>query len=167
MSKIVLALVIYFLLTFNILVCAQDSNEIRDFELKIPNIITVNKVGLSTLNQKHGLPISSDADFNLLVRNSFDGTSWELTTNKPIGVSISYNSSGTILAVFASMQRLSDGYKIPDNYISIHPSKVVFDTGPSGGDVERIFHFNPIVKVSKHTPPGHYVCIIKFTVSGE
>lgn len=167
MLKKTLLTVICFFSFLALPVFSQKTSDSHDIQLQIPQIITVDSVGMSTDQQTHGVPSSSNTKFNLLVRDSFDGQTWELTTNEPIGIALSYNVSGTILAVFASMKRISDGYMIDQSLINIHPSKIIFETGPDGGDFERIFHFNPIVKVSKNTPPGHYVCLITFTVTGE
>lgn len=138
-----------------------------NFSVEIPKAIKVEDIGISNPGETHGMPQNEPTQFNLLVKNSFDGKSWELTTNKPIGVSLSYNSSGTIVAIFVSMTRTNDGYTIPQSDISIYPSKAIFEATKKGGDEKKIFHFNPIIRISKDTPPGNYVGTIVFSVLGR
>lgn len=148
-------------------VLAQKTFDSKTFNVEIPDILTVESVGISPRTQTHGLPSTALTSFNMIVSESTDGQSWELTTGDPVGVSVSYNTSGSIIAIFASMTRIPDGHQIPETDIKIYPSKVIFDTGTWGGDQYRIFHFNPIIRVSKNTPPGHYVSVIRFTVLAE
>ena len=138
-----------------------------NFFVEIPKTIIVNGIGPCDYSITHGLPTDEHLYFTMLVENSLNPDYWQITTNKPIGVTISYNSGGNILAVFVSLKRIGDNYEIPSSDISIYPSKVIFDTGSEGGDSQRVFHFYPIIKVSKNTPPGNYVGSISFTVIGQ
>jgi hypothetical protein len=164
--KILLTVMILVLLAAQV-ANAEDVSEKATFSVTIPQAIKLDGIGISPKNQTHGIPIDRKAEFSMLVANSVTPTYWEITTSQPIGVSISYNSGGQIFAVFISMVRDIDGYEIPQENISIYPSKAIFDTGPGGGDVQRIFHFNPIIRVSKKTPPGNYVGTITFTIIGQ
>lgn len=147
---------------------AANIGDTEQFTVVIPPAIHVEGIGKSALNQTHGIPIDKTAEFGLLVNSSSDGRYWELTTTQPIGVSISYNTRGSIMAVFVSMRRSTDNFQIPSDQISIYPSKVIFDIGPQGGgDSNRIFHFNPIIRIEKNTPPGNYVGTIRFTIVGQ
>ena len=149
-------------------VSAEDISDQQSFSVTIPKAIHVNGIGLSPQNQYHGTPVEGSTTFDLEVTESEYADSWELTTVHPVGVSVSYNSDGSILAVFASMTRVGDGYRIPDADVSIYPSKVIFATGPDGGgDAQRIFHFHPKIRVSKETPPGNYIGNITFTVLSQ
>ena len=142
----------------------------KTFNVTIPKLVQVNAIGISEYKQYFGLPKKNEeVQFNLrLDKNITSETeSWEITTNKPIGMSVTYNSRGNIMAVFVSMKRIKDGVEIPPSDIRIYPSKVVFDIGPGPGNIERIFHFNPIIRVSKKTPPGDYEGTITFTVLSE
>ncbi|MEW5822140.1 MAG: hypothetical protein AB1782_18240 [Cyanobacteriota bacterium] len=159
-----------FLLLFVLLVLpakAQISEDPQSFNVVIPKAIVIDGVGLSPQTQIFGLPSSQKPEFTYMVISSATNDTWELTTNHPIGISISYNSGGSILAVFVSMTRVEDGYIIPQNQIRIYPSKVLFSTPAGGGASKRIFHFSPIIRVSKDTPPGNYIATIKFTVLGQ
>lgn len=147
--------------------CLADLNSKASFTVQIPPVIKVEGLGLSSSDQTHGLPQTGSVAFDMIVNNSNTFDSWELTTSTPIGLSISYNTDGTIVAAFVSMHRESDNYTIPNDDISIYPSKVSFNKSDFGGDTQRIFHFNPIIKVSKNTPPGKYVGNITFTILGE
>lgn len=139
----------------------------ESFSVNIPKAVIINGIGTSVMPQTHGVPTGDSTNFSMLVEGSDDGKTWQLTTNIPVGISISYNYGGSIMAVFAQMYRVSDGYTIPPSDISIYPSKVLFDTGAKGGDARRIFHFNPIIRVSKDTPPGVYNGKITFTIVGQ
>lgn len=165
LSKISILLLLIFLAI--ILPAKAEVIDSKTFFVEIPKAIKLEGVGISKQEQTHGLPSDVTAEFNLLVSESSDTNSWELTTSAPVGISISYNSGGTIMAVFASMHNLADGYVIPSSDINVYPSKVIFDTGPKGGDSQRIFHFNPIIRVSKNTPPGNYLGTITFTILGQ
>lgn len=163
---------IFLLIFFNIVLglpaISQVSSTPQSFSLTIPKAIKVNGIGLSAQSQYHGTPQEGSTTFDLEVIESQSGDSWELTTVHPVGVSISYNVGGSILAVFATMTRVQDGFRIPDSDISIYPSKVIFATGPNGGgDSQRIFHFHPKIRVSKDTPPGNYIGNITFTVLSQ
>jgi hypothetical protein len=146
---------------------AEDVSESSTFSVTIPKAIKLEGIGISPRKQYHGIPADQEAVFNLRVADSYDGHNFELTTREPIGVSVSYNSGGHIMAVFISMIRQEDGFQIPQSDIRIYPSKVIFETGSGGGDAQRIFHFNPIIRISKDTPPGNYVGTITFTILGQ
>ncbi|MGD9581563.1 MAG: hypothetical protein AB7V50_09340 [Vampirovibrionia bacterium] len=168
-KKIKNTILLAFVYLFIGLACFADvsSNE-QNFSITIPKAIHINGIGLSAQTQTHGVPLDGSTTFNLEVIESENNDYWELTTVAPVGISISYNADGSILAVFASMTRVNDGYNIPDKDISIYPSKVIFATGPNGGgDSQRIFHFHPKIRVSKDTPPGNYIGNITFTVLAQ
>lgn len=169
MKKILALFTIAFLSLFAIPVFAQQTiNESESFSVQIPPVMKVEGVGMADASISHGLPSNNAFKYTLLVDNSYNGEDWELTTNVPVGVSVSYNVDGTLVAAFVSMRRANDNFTIPQSDIRIYPSKVVFQTQYENGrgDSHRIFHFYPIIRVSKNTPPGFYVGEITFTLAG-
>ncbi|EKE04272.1 MAG: hypothetical protein ACD_20C00090G0012 [uncultured bacterium] len=105
-----------------------------------------------------------DLNFSRLVSGSYAGSYWELTTDKPIGVCVTYNTSGILSANFDPLfpLRSTEGVSIP---VRIYPSQVAFGTSQPTA-VEHLFKFYPIVKVSRLIPPGAYEGRITFTILG-
>lgn len=165
-KNILLIVILYYCTLLNP-IQAQITTEPKSFTAIIPKTITINGTGLSPKSQQFGIPQNGSTSFDLYVSGSEDGESWELTTGTPMGISITYNGNGSIVAVFVSMTRQEDGFTIPQSDIRISPSKIFFSTPAGYGSVNRIFHFNPIIKVSKDTPPGNYVGTITFSVLGQ
>lgn len=101
---------------------------------------------------------TTSGGFSRLVKGSYTGDYWELTTLRPIGVIVSYNTSGTIAASFDSLTGNSTITR------RIYPSSVAFGVGSGAGIEGRIFKFYPIVGVYKNTQAGNYSGTITITV---
>jgi len=141
----------------------------KSYTVEVPAVYSINAIGVVPDYQEYGLPnvnpSAEDLSFLRLVAGTYSNSEsfWELTTIKPIGVSISYNSS---YRIDAEVEPLRGQGSIGNlNSIRVYPSTVAFSVGSGAGVIERIFKFYPIVRVSKHTYPGTYVSKIIFTVS--
>jgi len=99
---------------------------------------------------------TTSGGFSRLVKGSYSENYWELTTLRPLGVVVSYNTSGTIVATFNSLTGVLSK--------KIYPSSVSFAVGNGAGVEGRIFKFYPIVGVNKNTAAGNYSGIITITV---
>ena len=150
-----------FLLTENAFADISDS-ETYSFTIK-KYIEQHEPIGAVFENQHYGLPHEAtvnDFIFGRMVAGSYTGDQWELTTNKPIGVSVSYNTSGSISATLTPITT-NDGFVLPET--RIYPTKIIFGRrGP--GVSKKIFKFYPIVKVYQNSSPGVYFGTIEFTI---
>jgi len=123
--------------------------------------ITVEGIGVVSENATHGLPKSGQISFTRMIEGTYDGNSWQLTTDKPVGISVTYNQAGTITARMSGLTR-DDGYVLRD--VQMIPETITF--GTTSSDVKRIFKFYPSVHITQTTPSGKYTGKITFTVTG-
>lgn len=97
--------------------------------------------------------------FSRLVLGSYSGSSWQLTTARPMGLAVTYNTSGYIEADFLSLA----GFHASN--LSIYPSTIAFGVGRGAGVKGHIFKFYPIVRVSKGVTPDIYTGVVNFKLT--
>ncbi|OGI00649.1 MAG: hypothetical protein A2Y25_06865 [Candidatus Melainabacteria bacterium GWF2_37_15] len=167
MIRIVL---IIFLLVFSfseaVFAAASDSEV---YTISIPTYYIPNGIGSTDESSTNGLPNTTpdpeDFTFGRMVSGSYTGNQWELTTNKPIGLSLDYNLNAkfSITAEPFTLTNVDNGYTLVNN--RTYPTQIIFNNGTNTSEVERLFRFYPIVKVDKNVPPGNYEGTITFTIS--
>lgn len=97
--------------------------------------------------------------FSRLVEGSYTNSSWQLTTARPLGMAVTYNTSGYIEAKFLSL----GSFNTTD--LSIYPSIIAFGVGKGAGVKGHIFKFYPMVRVSKDIVPDTYSGVINLELT--
>lgn len=177
MNKVIIIFIFIILAALNQPVFAKSTSE--NYSVKISGEAKINKfsdgtkaIGFvdddenSLQTDFSGLIVTSpktlfkeSGGFSRLVGGSYSVNSWQLTTVRPIGIAVSYNTSGYIEAQFVSLT----GFSPSD--LSIFPSKIAFGVGSGAGVKGHLFKFYPIVKVSKNVIPNEYTGKFNFKVT--
>ena len=161
---IILILLIFF--TESAFANVSDS-ETYTITIPVTTSFDINDIGTTDDSTTHGLPDPAppaiELTFGRLVKGSYKGDQWKLTTNNPIGISMNY-TKGAKFSITADPFTLSNGPNTINATTS--PTQVNFSRGTPTAEVQRMFKFYPIITIDKNAlpPAGNYDGTITFTI---